>query len=332
MKSIIKGVGHYVPEQVITNADLEKIMNTSNEWIIERTGIRERRYYKEGFDTTSNMGVKAAEMALERAKMHKSEIDLIIFATLSPDYNFPGSGVLLQRQMGLDTIPAFDIRQQCSGFIYGLSMADAFIKSGQYKNILLVGSEVQSNIIDHSDKGRNIAVIFGDGAGAVVISANEKENQKGILSTHIHSQGEFAGELILEHPGSIRKERITKEMLENEEHRAYMNGPAVFKHAVTRFMEAINEGLKANNLTSEDIDLLIPHQANLRISEYIQKKMNLSDNQVYNNIHKYGNTTSASIPIALSEAFAEGKIQENTLLCMAAFGSGFTWGSAFVRF
>ena len=332
MKSIIRGVGHYVPEQVVTNADLEKMMDTSNEWIIERTGILERRYFKEGFDTTSSMGVKAAEMALERAQIHKSEIDLIIFATLSPDYNFPGSGVLLQRQMGLDTIPAFDIRQQCSGFVYGLSMADAFIKSGAYKNILLVGSEVQSNIIDHSNKGRNIAVIFGDGAGAVVISRSEEDNNRGIISTHLHSQGEFAGEPILEHPGSKRKERLTKEMLENEEHRAYMNGPAVFKHAVTRFMEVINEGLAANNLTSNDVDLLIPHQANLRISEYIQRKMNLRDDQVYNNIQRYGNTTAASIPIALSEAFAEGKVKPGDLLCMAAFGSGFTWGSAFVRF
>jgi len=332
MKSIIKGVGHYVPEQVVTNADLEKMMDTSNDWIIERTGIQERRYYKEGFDTTSSMGVKAAEMALERAQIHKSEIDLIIFATLSPDYNFPGSGVLLQQQMGFDTIPAFDIRQQCSGFVYGLSMADAFIKSGAYKNILLVGSEVQSNIIDHSNKGRNIAVIFGDGAGAVVISRSEEDNNRGIISTHLHSQGEFARELILEHPGSKRKDRLTKEMLENEEHRAYMNGPAVFKHAVTRFMEAINEGLEANNFTSKDIDLLIPHQANLRISEYIQRKMNLRDEQVYNNIQRYGNTTAASIPIALSEAFAEGKVKPGDLLCMAAFGSGFTWGSAFVRF
>ena len=332
MKSIIKGVGHYVPEQVVTNADLEKMMDTSNDWIIERTGIQERRYYKEGFDTTSSMGVKAAEMALERAQIHKSEIDLIIFATLSPDYNFPGSGVLLQQQMGFDTIPAFDIRQQCSGFVYGLSMADAFIKSGAYKNILLVGSEVQSNIIDHSNKGRNIAVIFGDGAGAVVISRSEEDNNRGIISTHLHSQGEFARELILEHPGSKRKDRLTKEMLENEEHRAYMNGPAVFKHAVTRFMEAINEGLEANNFTSKDIDLLIPHQANLRISEYIQRKMNLRDDQVYNNIQRYGNTTAASIPIALSEAFAEGKVKPGDLLCMAAFGSGFTWGSAFVRF
>jgi 3-oxoacyl-[acyl-carrier-protein] synthase III len=332
MKSIIKGVGHYVPEQVVTNADLEKMMDTSNDWIIERTGIQERRYYKEGFDTTSSMGVKAAEMALERAQIHKSEIDLIIFATLSPDYNFPGSGVLLQQQMGFDTIPAFDIRQQCSGFVYGLSMADAFIKSGAYKNILLVGSEVQSNIIDHSNKGRNIAVIFGDGAGAIVISRSEEGNNRGIISTHLHSQGEFARELILEHPGSKRKDRLTKEMLENEEHRAYMNGPAVFKHAVTRFMEAINEGLEANNFTSKDIDLLIPHQANLRISEYIQRKMNLRDDQVYNNIQRYGNTTAASIPIALSEAFAEGKVKPGDLLCMAAFGSGFTWGSAFVRF
>ncbi len=331
MRSIVKGVGHYVPENVITNADLEKMMDTSDEWIVERTGIHQRRYFTEGKDTTSSMGARAAEMALERAQMKKEEIDLIIFATLSPDYNFPGSGVLMQRQMGLSTIPAFDIRQQCSGFVYGLSMADAYIKSGIYKNILLVGAEVQSNIIDHSNKGRHIAVIFGDGAGAVVISADEKETERGILSIHLHAEGEYAEELVLKHPGSIRKNRMTVDIIENEEHRAHMNGPVVFKHAVSRFMEVINEGLEANNLTPKQIDLLIPHQANLRISEYIQKKMGLNDSQVFNNIQKYGNTTAASIPIALSEAWEQGKVKNGDLLCLAAFGSGFTWGSTFVR-
>lgn len=330
MKAQILGVGHYVPEQVVTNTDLEKLMDTSDEWITERTGVKERRYFKEGVDTTSSMGVKAAEQALLRSGTDKEEIDLVLFATLSPDYNFPGSGVLLQRQMGMGTIPALDIRQQCSGFVYGLSVADAYIRSGLYKKVLLVASEVQSNILELSTRGRNVAVIFGDGAGAVVLGATEEE-EKGILSTHLHAEGEHAEELVLKHPGSIRKERITKDMIDNAEHLPHMNGPVVFKHAVRRFMEVINEGLASNGLTKEQIDLLIPHQANLRISEYIQKKLDLPNDRVFNNIQKYGNTTAASIPIALSEAWEQGKVKEGDLLCFAAFGSGFTWGSAFVR-
>lgn len=330
MKAQILGVGHYVPEQVVTNTDLEKLMDTSDEWITERTGVKERRYFKEGVDTTSSMGVKAAEQALLRSGTDKEEIDLVLFATLSPDYNFPGSGVILQRQMGMGTIPALDIRQQCSGFVYGLSVADAYIRSGLYKKVLLVASEVQSNILELSTRGRNVAVIFGDGAGAVVLGATEEE-EKGILSTHLHAEGEHAEELVLKHPGSIRKERITKDMIDNAEHLPHMNGPVVFKHAVRRFMEVINEGLASNGLTKEQIDLLIPHQANLRISEYIQKKLDLPNDRVFNNIQKYGNTTAASIPIALSEAWEQGKVKEGDLLCFAAFGSGFTWGSAFVR-
>lgn len=332
IRGVIKGVGHFVPENIITNADLEKLMDTSDAWITERTGIKQRRYFTPGVDTTSNMGFRAAQMAINNAQINKNEIDLIIFATLSPDYNFPGSGVLLQQQLNINTIPAFDIRQQCSGFVYGLSMAQAYIASGMYKNILLVGAETQSNIINHSNKGRNIAVIFGDGAGAVIISAEQSEQEIGILSTHLHAEGEFAEELILKHPGSVLKNRITKQMIDDEMFDAHMNGPAVFKHAVTRFTEVIYEALEANNLKANDIDLLIPHQANLRISEYIQRKLKLDESKVYSNIQRYGNTTAASIPIALSEAFTEGKIKPGNLVCFAAFGSGFTWGSALVRF
>lgn len=331
MKSAhITGVGHYVPEQIVTNEELTNYMDTTSEWIVERTGIKERRFFKEGEDTVSKMGARAAEKALAQAGIAAKDVDLIIFATLSPDYNFPGSGVLMQRELGIKGIPAIDVRQQCSGFIYGLSVAQAYIRSGMYKNILLACGEIQSNVMELSDRGRNMAVIFGDGAAAVVIQASD-DDSKGILSTHIHSDGEFAEELMLEHPGSNRKERITPEMIENGEFLPHMNGRLVFKHAIVRFPEVINEALAHNNLTINDLDLLIPHQANLRIAEHVQKEMGLSSEQVFNNIQKYGNTTAASIPLAFSEALQAGKIKEGDLVCFAAFGSGFTWGSALVR-
>ena len=328
--SQIKGVGHFVPEQVVSNQDLTAFMNTSDEWIQERTGIKERRFFKEGEDTVSNMAAKASILALKRAAIQVSEVEMIVFATLSPDYSFPGSGVLLQRELGLNNIPALDIRQQCAGFVYALSVADQFIKTGMCKTILVVGSEIQSNIFELSDRGRNLAVIFGDGAGAVVLQAST-EPTKGILSTHLHADGTFAEELMLEHPGSKSKKRLTPEMVENGALLPVMNGQLVFKNAVQRFPEVINEALNANNLTIADIDLLIPHQANLRISEFIQKTMKLRDDQVFNNIQKYGNTTAASIPIAMSEAFEQGRIKSDDLLCIAAFGSGFVWASALIR-
>lgn len=327
----IIGIGHYVPETIITNAELEKYMDTSDAWITERTGIKERRFFTEGKDTTAKMGVKAAELAIQRAGIDKMDIDLIIFATLSPDYYFPGSGVLLQREMGLRQIGALDIRTQCSGFIYGLSIADQFIKTGMYKTILLVGSETQSNFIELSNRGRSMAVIFGDGAGAVVLQRSEHPRQ-GILSTHLHADGTYAEELMCQHPGTQRKQRITPEMLTDGSLLPYMNGNMVFKHAVVNFEAVIREALEANQLQPEDIDLLIPHQANLRISQYIQKQFGFPDEKVFNNIQKYGNTTAASIPIALSEAWEQGLIRSGKLVCMAAFGSGFTWGSALVRF
>ncbi|MCX7743954.1 MAG: ketoacyl-ACP synthase III [Flavobacteriales bacterium] len=327
----IIGVGHYVPETIITNTELEKYMDTSDSWITERTGIKERRFFTEGKDTTAKMGVKAANMAIQRAGIDKMDIDFIIFATLSPDYYFPGSGVLLQREMGLRHIGALDIRTQCSGFIYGLSVADQFIKTGMYKTILLVGSETQSNFIELSNRGRSMAVIFGDGAGAVVLQRSEQPNQ-GILSTHLHADGSYAEELMCQHPGTQRKQRITPDMLNDGSLLPYMNGNMVFKHAVVNFEAVIREALEANQLQPDNIDLLIPHQANLRISQYIQKQFGLPDEKVFNNIQKYGNTTAASIPIALSEAWEQGLIGRGKLVCMAAFGSGFTWGSALVRF
>jgi 3-oxoacyl-[acyl-carrier-protein] synthase-3 len=281
-------------------------------------------------DTVANMAAKATRMALERAKLTPKDIEFIVFATITPDYFFPGSGVLLQRELGLEGIGAIDIRNACSGFIYALSTADAFIKSGMYKTILVVGAEIQSTALDVTDRGRNTAVIFGDGAGAAIVQASDKP---GVLSTHLHSDGRFAEELYVKDPGSSRprEQRQPEQILDTTDFKVVMNGSQVFKHAVVRFMEVINEALTANNLKKEDINLLVPHQANLRISQFVQQKLQLRDDQVYNNIQRYGNTTAASIPIALSEAWSEGKLKENDLVCLAAFGSGFTWASAMIR-
>jgi 3-oxoacyl-[acyl-carrier-protein] synthase-3 len=330
MFSRIAGVGHYVPENVVTNEDLAQVMPTSDEWIVERTGIRERRYFTEGVDTVASMGAAASRMACERAGIAISEVEMIVFATITPEYFFPGSGVILQRELGLPGIPALDIKMQCSGFIYALSVADQFIKTGMYKTILVVGGEIQSNAIVHSEEGRNMAVIFADGAGAVVLQASDS-NEHAVISTHLHSDGTYAEELYMRNPGSLKKSRLTHEMLDNGEMLPFMNGPVVFKHAVIRFMEVIQEALKANALQKEEIDILIPHQANLRISEYIREKLQFSEDKVYNNIQRYGNTTAASIPIAMSEAWQEGKIKSGDLVCLAAFGSGFTWASALIR-
>ena len=329
--SKIVGLGHHVPETVITNEYLSTLMDTNNDWIVERTGIHERRWMDPAKDTVANMAAKASRMAMERAKLTEKDLDFIVFATITPDYFFPGSGVLLQRELGLDgRIAALDIRNACSGFIYALSVGDQFIKTGMYKTVLVVGAEIQSTALDISTQGRNTAVIFGDGAGAVILQASDNA---GILSTHLHSDGHFAEELYVKDPGSSRphKERQPEQILDTSTYKVVMNGNQVFKHAVVRFMEVINEALKANNLKKDAIDLLVPHQANLRISQYIQEKLGLNNDQVYNNIMRYGNTTAASIPIALSEAWAEGKIKENDLICLAAFGSGFTWASALIR-
>jgi 3-oxoacyl-[acyl-carrier-protein] synthase-3 len=331
--SRITGIGKYVPENVVTNDDLSKIMDTNDAWIQERTGIKERRHIKKGDgNSTAIMGVKAAQMAIDRAGISKDDIDLIVFATLSPDYYFPGCGVQVQELMGIHTCPAIDVRNQCSGFVYGLSIADQFIKTGMYENVLVIGSENHSGGLDFSTRGRGVTVIFGDGAGAVVLSRSHKDGH-GIQSTHLHSEGEHALELSLKAPST--NYWVPQIMEENPQedipYYPYMNGQFVFKNAVVRFSEVIMEGLQANNLEVSDIDMLIPHQANLRISQFIQKKFRLIDDKVYNNIQKYGNTTAASIPIALCEAWEEGKIKEGDLVVLAAFGSGFTWGSAIIK-
>ncbi|MDN3706079.1 beta-ketoacyl-ACP synthase III [Myroides ceti] len=331
--SKISGLGYYVPENVVTNQDLSQLMDTNDEWIQERTGIKERRHVVLEEDTTSGMGVKAARIAIDRAGIKAEDIDFVIFATLSPDYYFPGPGVAVQKALGMRTVGALDVRNQCSGFIYALSVADQFIKTGMYKNILVIGSEIHSKGLDMTTRGRGVSVIFGDGAGAAVLS-REENTDKGILSTHLHSEGEHAEELALVAPGMGKRwvtDIIRDNDPEDESYYPHMNGQFVFKNAVVRFSEVINEGLQTNNLQVSDIDMLIPHQANLRISQFIQQKFQLTDDQVYNNIMKYGNTTAASIPIALTEAWEQGKIKEGDLVVLAAFGSGFTWASAIIR-
>lgn len=331
-QSKISGLGFYVPDNVVTNDDLSKIMDTNDEWILERTGIQERRHIVRGEDTTTTMGVKAAKISIERSGLSNGDIDFIVFATISPDYYFPGPGVELQKELGMKTIGALDIRNQCSGFVYALSVADQFIKTGMYKNILVVASEVQSLGLDMTTRGRGVSVIFGDGAGAAVLSRSNDDSR--ILSTHLHSEGVHAKELAVLAPG-MGGRWVTDILADNnpddESYYPYMNGQFVFKHAVVRFSEVINEGLQANNLKVSDIDMLIPHQANLRISQFIQKKFGLNDNQVFNNIQKYGNTTAASIPIALTEAWEQGKIKKGDTVVLAAFGSGFTWASAIIK-
>ncbi len=351
-RSKIAGIGYYVPKNVFTNEDLKKYMDTSDEWIQERTGIKERHYADRTGETTTTMGVEAAKIAIERAGITPQEIDFIIFATLSPDYYFPGCGVLLQRALKMKEIGALDVRNQCSGFLYALSVADQFIKTGMYKNILVVGSEKHSFGLDFSTRGRNISVIFGDGAGAVVLQPTNalasSGKEQGILSTHLHSDGESAEILAMYNPGThanhwqpepfatfdkaeIGQMFMSHAMIDYAQNFPNMDGPAVFKKAIIKMPEVVEEALLANGLTTANIDLLIPHQANLRIAQFVQRKLNLRDDQVYNNIQKYGNTTAASIPIALCEAWEEGKIKEGDVVCLTAFGSGFTWAGAIIR-
>jgi len=310
IKSTIKGVGFYVPDNVVTNDDLAKLMTTNDEWITERTGIKERRHRKNRNDsqeTAAYLGYKAAEKAIKNAGLTAKDIDYIVFATLSPDYYFPGCGVLLQDMLGCDTIGALDVRNQCSGFVYSMSVANAFIKSGTYKNILVVGAEVHSFGLDFSDEGRGVSVIFGDGAGAIVLSATEDENAGDVLAVNMHSEGKYADELCTQFPGSKFgwSDRMRKEP----------------ENVTNKEVYPI-----------EDLDMFIPHQANLRIAQFVQQKFGLPDDKIFNNIQKYGNTTAASIPIALSEAIEQGKIKRGDLVLLSAFGSGFTWGSVLFEY
>jgi 3-oxoacyl-[acyl-carrier-protein] synthase-3 len=345
LSSKIAGIGKYLPSNVVTNQDLTAYMETSDEWIVERTGIKERRYAHRTNETTTTMAVEAAKIAIERAGTTAADIDFIVFATLSPDYYFPGCGVLVQRAMGMKEIGALDIRNQCSGFVYALSVADQFIKTGMYKNILVIGSEKHSFGLDFSTRGRNVSVIFGDGAGAVVLQPATSDGQ-GILSTHLHSDGAAAEILAMYNPGThanhwgeyanfdtaeIGQMFMSHNMIDSAQNFPFMDGPSVFKKAIVKFPEVILEALQNNGYTPSDLNMLIPHQANLRIAQFVQQKLGLRDDQVYNNIMQYGNTTAASVPIALCEAYENNLIKEGDLVCLAAFGSGFTWASALIK-
>ncbi len=321
--------GFYVPDRVVLNDELREWWDTSDEWIRERTGIQQRHWAKWGEQVPSDLACEAAMSALAHAELKPTDLDCIIYATLSPDYYFPGSGVFLQRKLGVPGIPALDIRNQCSGFLYGLSVADAWIRTGQYKRILLVGAELHSTGMDFSPAGRDISVLFGDGAGAVILGPCD--DGRGVLSTHLHADGVGAEQLFCESDASANFPRISHQDLDEGKHFARMNGREVFKNAVVRMPEAVREGLAANGLTTEDIDLFIAHQANLRINEYVQKQLGLREDQVYNNIQLYGNTTAATLPIAIDECHRAGRLKAGDLLVLTAFGSGWTWGSAIIR-
>ena len=331
--SKIVGTGAYLPPQIVTNSDLQKIMETTDEWIQQRTGIKERRWVEQDKAVgTSDLALEAAKIALADAKIEASEIDMIIMATLSPDHDFPGTGCFLQPKLGLAGIPALDIRQQCTGFIYGLSIADQFIRSGTYKKILLVGAEIPSRGLNKTTAGRDIAVLFGDGAGACVIAATNDPTGSRVLSTHLHADGRFAKELWIQAPGSAYAGPwMSKERVEKGEHFGAMNGKTVFVHASRRMPEVVLEALEANHLKLSDVDLFVFHQANLRINEMVAKQLGIPEDKVFNTIEKFGNTTAATIPIGFSEAIKAGKLKPGMLVATAAFGSGFTWASALIR-
>ena len=334
--SRILGTGSFVPPRIWTNQDLMALMDTTDEWIVQRTGIKQRHWVDQDSDVcSSDLALEAAKKALDSAGVKKEEIEMVIFATLSPDHEFPGTACFFQAKLGIPGIPALDVRQQCTGFIYGLSIADQFIKSGMYIKILLIGAEVHSKGLDKSTKGRDVAVLFGDGAGAVVLGASEgavggKDPQ--ILSTHLHADGRFARELWISEPSIDHKgDRLTVERLKDGHQYPQMNGKTVFVHAVKRIPEVLMEALEANKLNLSDIDLFVFHQANLRIVEMVASTLGIPGEKVFNTIEKFGNTTAATIPIGLDEAVKAGKLKPGMLVASAAFGSGFTWASTVIR-
>ncbi|MCM0604810.1 MAG: ketoacyl-ACP synthase III [Xanthomonadaceae bacterium] len=333
IRSRIIGSGSFLPENKVLNNDLVKFMDTSDEWIFQRSGIRSR-YYADKSQATSDLGLIASQRALENAGVKKEEIDLILCATISPDHEFPGTGCFLQAKLGLSGIPAIDVRQQCSSFIYAIAQADAFIRMGMYKKILVTACEIQSKALDFSTAGRDVTVLFGDGAGSVVIEAvdvKDPTKERCILSSHLHADGSFAKELWLQAPGSAYQERMTQAMMNNTEDHPKMNGKLVFVHAVKRMPEAIQEALNFNNLKISDIDLFLFHQANIRINEATAKVLGIPEEKIFNTIERFGNTTSATIPLGIDTAVKEGKLKPGMLVASAAFGSGFTWASSIYR-
>jgi 3-oxoacyl-[acyl-carrier-protein] synthase-3 len=329
IRSRILGVGKYLPEKRVTNFDLAKMFNTSDEWIQKRTGIVERRFAEEGV-YCSDLALEASKEALKNAGMKATDLDFIIFATLSPDHLFPGTGCYLQPKLGVSEIGAMDIRNQCSGFIYSLATADAFVKTGMYKRILVVGAEVHSSGLNFTDEGRDVAVIFGDGAGAVIVGPSEDQS-RGILSNYLHADGRFADILRVEMFDISKKPCLTRDMVDRGTFWPRMKGNEVFRVAVAKIPEVIEEALNASNLKVEDIDLFIPHQANLRINQFAAAKLKVPEEKFFSNIQRYGNTTAASLPIALSEALEQGIIKQGSLVVFVAFGAGFTWGVSIMR-
>ena len=329
-RTAILGLGHYVPSKVVTNDDLAKLFDTSDEWIQQRTGIKERRYIEESGIGPSDLAVPAVKMACENAGIDVSEVDAIIFATLSPDHDFPGSGCFLGDKLGLAGVPALDVRNQCSGFLYGLQVADAWIRCGMYKRVALVGGEVHSTGLDFSDEGRDVTVLFGDGAACALLGPSD-DDDRGVIDVEVHADGSGAKELWIEGPTSANVPRITHEMIDDKTVFPAMNGRHVFRWATTKMPEVSQSVLERNGVSVEDLDLVVPHQANKRINELVTKKLGVAPEKVVHNIQKYGNTTAASIPLALSEAVQEDRAKKGDLILMPAFGSGFTWGAALVR-
>jgi 3-oxoacyl-[acyl-carrier-protein] synthase-3 len=332
LRAKITGTGMYVPDRVVTNDDLAKLMDTSDEWIRKRTGIEQRRYISEG-QQPSDLAREASERALAAANLSAGELDCIVLATLSPEADFPGTSFFLQEQLGLSDTPCFDLRAQCSGFIYSLSVANSFIRSGMYRRVLVVGCEVHSTGIDLTDTGRDVSVIFGDGAGAVVLEANEAEDDAaGLVEVRLHAEGQFAKRLWVEAPGSgFTPTRLNHELLDQRRHFPYMEGRFVFKHAVTRMPQVLLETLNAASVKLEDVDVFLFHQANLRINEYVMNQLNIEPSRCLNNIQRYGNCSAASIPMLLDEAVRGGQLQPGGIVSMTAFGSGFSWASAVAR-
>lgn len=336
VNSRIAGVGAYVPPKALTNHDLESMMDTSDEWIVQRTGIKQRHWVENNVGT-SDLALEASKEAIADAGLKKEDIDMIIFATLSPDHDFPGSACFLQDKLGLPGIPALDIRQQCSGFLYGLSIADKFIRSGSNKHILLVGAEIHSKGLDRTPRGRAVSVLFGDGAGAVVVSPAEVKDPKKdahIMTTHLHADGAFAKELWLPGPGNAfdSPDRFNQAMLDEGLHYPQMNGKTVFVHAVKRMAETLVHSCKVAGVTLEDVDLFLFHQANLRINDKVGEVLNIPADKVFNTIQNYGNTTAATIPLGMRDAVKAGKLKPGMLVASAAFGSGFTWASGVWRY
>jgi 3-oxoacyl-[acyl-carrier-protein] synthase-3 len=325
----ITGTGMHVPPRVVTNADLEKRMNTSDEWIVQRTGIHTRRHVDPGTGP-ADLAREASLAALAAAGLEPADLDMSVVASLSPHHEFPGTSAFLQDLLGIAEIPAMDVRCQCTGFLYALSVGRLFVASGQYRRVLVCGAEVHSTGLEFADRGRDTAVIFGDGAGAVILEPSE-ESERGILSVHLHAEGKHAKKLWVEAPGSVYSPRLTPEMLEQGKHFPYMDGRFVFKHAVTRMPEVVREALEANKCEIGDVDLFLFHQANLRINEYVAGQLGIAPERTHHNIQTYGNCSAASIPMALDECVRGGRLQPGALVCMAGFGSGFTWGSALLR-